>query len=169
MLDTNTEMVLRPQIVQEALARELVQAVRVLGRQLSGVAAKVILSLASPASELADMNQLEPNVADALEDAHAYVGVQEEYLGDEWAALVLADAERFIQNEHMSVMPSSSTPLMGLKEGTDTADTTVARMAWLSEGRQLSEAYPALAEAVSKMHALPFELNGQCDLLHFCL
>lgn len=111
VLDSVTEAVLTPQIVQEALAREVVDAVRKLSKLLSSVNARMSLSVAripskvgpaTPAGTQADDSEdaddmslydmLDGGLCEQLLEGH--VALQEQYLGEEWAFLIAQDAVR---------------------------------------------------------------------------
>ena len=99
-MDVQTRSILIPQIVQEALARELVTAVRNLNKNLSKVATKLGISVANKDAPQADWDMLDEDVVDLLyKDS---IAVQEEYLGDEWAQLVLDYVQRFSAYEKMT-------------------------------------------------------------------
>jgi len=176
VLDQETERVLLPQIVQEALARELVTAVRRLAKQISQVSARTTLALASPSLAQATLDQLDQGVPEEL-CGEKMLAVQSEFLGDEWASLVLDDVIRFAANERMSEYGAQSSLFMPSHGGSidispssaassvfSVSNATHPRMAWVELGEgTMRELYPALAEAISKLHSLPFELNAKLD------
>ena len=145
-LDPEGEQVLGKQIAQEALAREVVTSVSRLSKQMSKVGARISLSLASPDCDKARADRLDDGVAECLMDTK--VAFQADFLGSDWAALVLGDLVRFAQHERMS-------------EVSNTAGTKMAYID-LNNGT-LEEFYPALAEAVSQLQSLPYELNAKLD------
>lgn len=173
IMDKESETMLTPQIAQEALALELESAVRKVGKQVSKVLAKVQLSLASPGTEQAQWDQLDDDVWPEVLQFPRKLCVQEEYLGADWAALVLQDAVRFAGKEPMDDVPmpgekgsgrdsSSSGGTTDISTAPSATDVEInlpavpARMAWLESNYA---AYPALSEAISKLQGLPFELN----------
>jgi hypothetical protein len=178
-MDKDSEKTLCPQIAQEALAVELESAVKQLGKQISKVAAKVQLCLADPIAEQAGWDQLDDDVWPDLMGP-GKLCVQEEYLGEDWAALVAADVTRFASREPMddvalpadaasnedrggaSSNSSNSTTTTDISELPPDIEAEVnapkvpARIAWLESSYK---DYPALTEAISKLRALPYELN----------
>ena len=94
MMDNQTQAILVPQIAQEALAVELETAVHKLGKQISQVAARVQLSIADPEAEQASWDQLDEDVFREL-SGPSQLCYQEEFLGEEWAALIATDCDRF--------------------------------------------------------------------------
>lgn len=171
IMDSESEGTLTPQIAQEALAVELESAVRQLGKQVSKVMAKVQLALASPEAEQAQWDQLDDDVWPELLQFPRKLCVQEEYLGEDWSTLVLRDIVRFAGKEPMDDVPvpgdrGNRDPSKGTTidiSGTTSADdveinlpSVPARTAWLENKY---DSYPALTEAISKLQALPFELN----------
>ena len=153
-IDQESEGILSVQIVQEALARELVASVRRLAKQMSQVSARMSLSLASPTCENALSNLLDDDIAGLLYTDR--VACQDDFLGPDWAALVLADVERFVLTERLS--KSGGIDAMG-------ESAPAAFMAYIdlntTEGSALEENYPALGEAMKQIHKLPYELNAK--------
>ena len=152
VLDKDTEKMLCPQIVQEALARELESAVHKVGKDISKVLTKVQMKLASPTAQQTNLDQLDEEIPLELNSQKKY-SVQEEYLGDKWAGLILADLVRFVSYEHMSNIESQSS------SSQDSVDIPV-RMTWLENSY---DSYPALTEAIKKLQSLPYELNNKLD------
>lgn len=180
-MDATSEAILVPQIVEEAFARDVVETVRNLGKKVSGLNAKVSLSLALPSEDEASWDQIEMEVSCALGSKSNALGVQPEFLGDEWSALVMEDVKRFVRDEKMSDMntcnslslspvpidPQSSTPppppAVSSHEATGGGHSSPSpRMAWI-ESDDLTGSYPALAELIQQLHALPYEINAKSD------
>jgi len=199
-MDATSEAILVPQIVEEAFARDVVETVRNLGKKVSGLNAKVSLSLALPSEDEASWDQIEMEVSNALGSKENALGVQPEFLGDEWAALVLEDVLRFVRDEKMSDMNTcnslslptdgadaaacassktvpapvvnstssssssggSSSNNNGSTSGNSESSPGPPRMAWI-EGDDLTTPYPALADLVQQLHALPYEINAKSD------
>jgi len=156
-MDAATRDMLAPQIAQEALAREILSAVKKVGKDYSRVAAAVQLSVASHTAPQALLDQLDMDVIESLKGVG--LGCQEEYLGPQWAALVGADLQNFAKFEHMSdVVEPGAAAGRGGSSGSNAADAVAVpvRLAWLERGY---EQYPALTEAMSKLLALPYEIN----------
>ena len=164
VMDRQTQTVLSPQIAQEALAVELEAAVRKLGKQVSRVAAQVQASIADPEAEQASWDQLDEDIWPEL-SGPSKLCYQEEFLGEEWTALIAADCGRFARDEKMDDVPlvdgrkENETDVSSVFSGVVevNAPHVPARIAWLTDA--MLEHYPALMEAVIKLRALPFELN----------
>lgn len=152
-MDRDAQTMMSAQIVQEALAREVVAAVRRLAKQMSQVSARVSLSLASPGSEQAQQDQLlAPTVEQLLAED---ISCQDEYLGGDWAALIASDIVRFVAHERMT--PVGEVQGEGIQVS---VPPCLPSMAYVDlDAGLLEESYPALAEAVGQLHALPHELN----------
>ena len=185
VMDSTTEAILIPQIVEEAFARDVVETVRNLGKRVSGINAKISLSLALPSDDEATWDQIEMDVSYALGSKENALGVQPEFLGSEWASLVLEDVVRFARDEKMSET-SNTFALMTVAPADPDEDRRPSptasarhdptqggpasapypRMAWI-EGDDVSYSYPALGELIQQLHALPFEINGTvlCHIL----
>ena len=190
-MDATSEAILVPQIVEEAFARDIVETVRNLGKKVSGLNAKVSLSLALPSEDEASWDQIEMEVSCALGSKENALGVQPDFLGDEWAALVMEDVKRYVRDEKMSDMNTCNSltlPTTPIDLGSTISppppptniDTTSndsnyietnkgqqprsssARMAWV-ESDDLTGSYPALTELVQQLHALPYEINAKSD------
>jgi len=164
VMDQATKDMLSPQIAQEALAREILAAVRKINKDYSRVAASTQLAVASETAPQALLDQLDSDVVAAL---HATgFAAQEEYLGPQWAALLGADLQNFAKYEHMSDVEEPGMEALlaaggaggGAGARAASGDTTLVpvRLAWLDRAY---EQYPALTEAMSKLLALPYELN----------
>ena len=190
-MDATSEAILVPQIVEEAFARDIVETVRNLGKKVSGLNAKVSLSLALPSEDEASWDQIEMEVSCALGSKENALGVQPDFLGDEWAALVMEDVKRYVRDEKMSDMntcnsltlpttpidldstispPQPPNNIATTSSGSCYTDTnnsqqsrsSSARMAWV-ESDDLTGSYPALTELVQQLHALPYEINAKSD------
>lgn len=188
-MDPQSELVLVPQIAQEALGREVVDAVRLISKMLSKATAAALLPVAAPPAVVecrdegeggdVDFDQLDEEVVEALLGP-AGLGVQEEFLGTDWARLVLKDAMRFAAQERMTAVasldslarsPPSPPSLSSVAPPTPSADSVTGaspspspapavRVAWMNESL-LKASYPALLEAINKIHSLPAEINGE--------
>ena len=175
VMDAESEAVLLPQIAQEALANGIVRAVRNLGRRVSHMNAKTSQPIASTSAPQAHLDQLESTLLEELLSA-TRTGVQRDYLGAEWSGLVRADMERFVRDETMSAVDCNGGVVVQREDMVSTSDTTpFGRIAWLDGSGGWSDTYPALSEAVTQLHALPFEINRKltqptsaCHLLPSC-
>lgn len=164
-MDFTTESILIPQIVEEAMARDIVETVRNLSKRVSGLNAKVSLAIAMPTEEEASWDQIGMQVSRALGSSDCALGVQQDFLGSEWSSLVLDDVIRFVADEKMVEMSNGSSVLTCPYNGTNSSSSerhgemTGSRMAWIEEDA-IAESYPALGELLQQLHALPYEING---------
>jgi hypothetical protein len=168
IMDPATETVLIPQIAQETFARAVVDIVRNLSKRASNLNARLNLSVASPQVAQASLDQLDDHIFEYLinEDASA---VQDTFLGEDWARLVLSDVVRYAKTEKMtdmSFLPHVST-LPRYEEIQEQAAppanqesmNDMVRIAWI-ESKETAVMYPALSEAIRNLHSLPYEING---------
>lgn len=164
-MDSTTEAILIPQIVEEAMARDIVETVRNLSKRVSGLNAKVSLALAMPTEEEASWDQIGLEVSGALGSSDCALGVQQDFLGSEWSSLVLDDVIRFVADEKMAEMSNGSSVLtvpcnyVDCSNSEKLPDASISRMAWIEEDA-IAESYPALGELLQQLHALPYEING---------
>lgn len=158
VMDAATERQLRPQVLQEAFGREVLAMVHRVNYQKHAALAQDARTLADPTADAASWDQLPAAVIDALllqsqqerPDRVAGVAVLDAFLGDEWAELVLADAQRMDRNNQLLATSAQSVG--------HSPSLSSGRMRFLDEAECQRE-YPALAELLEKLHALPFELN----------
>jgi hypothetical protein len=166
-MDHITESILIPQIVEEAMARDIVETVRNLSKRVSGLNAKVSLALALPSEEEASWDQIGLEVSGALGSSDCALGVQPDFLGIEWSLLVLDDVIRFVADEKMTGMDCGTSMLSSPNSDQNdsyneprTADEGLSRMAWIEQDA-IADSYPALGELLQQLHALPYEINGK--------
>eukprot|EP00600_Ochromonadales_sp_CCMP1393_P000822 CAMPEP_0174983050 /NCGR_PEP_ID=MMETSP0004_2-20121128/16897_1 /TAXON_ID=420556 /ORGANISM="Ochromonas sp., Strain CCMP1393" /LENGTH=447 /DNA_ID=CAMNT_0016235197 /DNA_START=254 /DNA_END=1597 /DNA_ORIENTATION=- len=157
IMDETTESVLLPQIGQEALAKGIIEGVRRLSRRVSQMSARINQVIASPSSQQASMDQIDDEVLQSLLGG-TRVGIQREYLGEEWSNLIRNDILRYIRNEKMTVVnkdggvaPSGDASKARQQEAT--------QMCWIESSSALVEQYPAVTQLIKHVHALPYELN----------
>ena len=159
VMDEATETVLMPQIGQEALSKGIIEAVRKLSRRVSQMSARISQSIASATAPQATLDLLDDDVVADL-FGEQQVGVQREFLGEEWTRLIRNDITRYLRNEKMSVLNRDGAVMV---DGRGALNSVVAanltRMCWIEPSAALTESYAALAELISQIHALPFELN----------
>jgi len=157
IMDEVTENVLLPQIGQEALSKGIIEAVRKLSRRVSQMSAKISQAIALPTAPQAELDQLDEDVVSGL-FGDVKVGVQREFLGEEWTYLIRNDIVRYMRNEKMSVLnPDGAVKVEG--KGSSVVPAHLTRMCWIEPSKTLTESYAALAELITQVHALPFELN----------
>jgi hypothetical protein len=153
VMDRDTQNMLSPQVAQEALARALETAVRQRAKNVSRVA-HLQLPIASITAPQAELDQLDEDIYASLHENG--LAVQHEFLGPDWAALVGRDLQRFSAAEHMSDLAEGEVLAQR-----PTAGRVAVRLAWLDRAY---EHYPALNEAMSQLHALPYQLNKAAAL-----
>lgn len=160
-MDRMTEAVLIPQISGESFSLAVVDVVKTLNWRASAVYAEHCLAIASPEDDRAMRDLLDMDVLRSLFDGDG-VDYQDEFLSSEWANLVRDDLNRYKLNEKMSEVTTALSPITE-NNGASNADPPIS-LAWI-EYDLVKDGYPALAEAVSCMHALPFEVNGkECSI-----
>jgi len=165
VMDAESEAVLLPQVAQEALANGILRAVRNLGRRVSHMNAKTSQPIASTSAPQAHQDQLEGILLEELLSARR-IGLQRGYLGTDWSDLVRADVERFVREEDsMSAVDCNGGVMVVQREASPKSSasdsTPFGRIAWLDGSGEWNDSYPALSEAVTQLHALPFEINSK--------
>jgi tetratricopeptide (TPR) repeat protein len=156
-MDARTEAMLRPQVVQEALARELIDSVKKVSKVLSNWKAKTSLKLADeatkatffgPSSGEEEAVLLEDSVGERFPTTPCVV--QTDLMGEEWSSVILQDVARYCRVEKMSEMAAWK----------ESEGDVLPRVAWIEKETVISS-YPALAEALNQLQYLPFEINGR--------
>lgn len=178
-MDAATEMVLTSQVAQEALGKAVVEAVRVLNKLVSSLSSKGSIPIASSSAKEAAYDQIDREVLSALRDTNGpKFAIQHDYLGEDWAKLILKDMTRFVKNEKMTAMSpfgevvlAIDTPMNGRSNSSSSSSSSsssnsshinaCSRMCWIDRSTFLSVSYPAIFELVEQMHALPFEINAK--------
>ena len=162
-LDQESEQVLSAQIVQEALARELVDSVRRLSKQMSKVGALTSLRRAVPTScvnlWLENNQLLDEGVPETF--LNNMVACQESFLGRDWADLVGKDMVRFAESGGFSTPWCTLSRGAGVAQGESASPLPVMAYIDLNSSAKLEEYYPALTEAVLQLQKLPYELNAR--------
>jgi len=156
IMDETTENILLPQIGQEALSKGIIEAVRKLSRKASKINAFVNQSIASTTAPQATQDQLDDEVVHDLYGDQK-IGVQREYMGDEWTNLLRLDIRRYMRNEKLSILNKDGG--VTVDGQSSVAPANLSRMCWVEPSASLKEQYAALSEVISQLHALPFELN----------
>lgn len=177
VMDAATESSLRPQVLQEAFGREVLAMVHRVNYKKHVMLANDARTLADPTADAASWDQLSSAFLDALllgdtsttDAGVAGVAVMDGYMGEEWADVLLADAQRMVKNNLlMETNVRTAIDVQSLQRGAAAAATTPSAPATraATSGRmrflELSECqreYPAVAELIEKLHALPFEMN----------
>lgn len=145
-MDEGTSNMLIPLIMQESLARELINAVRDLGKVLSNVKAKASLTIASTTTE---HDYLDSKVVHDLCDVGKSIGQHHNFLGTDLKNLLVEETLRYISNEKMTLTMDESSSI-------------ISHIAWI-EPDTLDVYYPVLAEVVNQLHTLPYEINSKSN------
>lgn len=168
IMDLTTEMVLLPQITQEALGKAVVDGIRNLNRRISNMSAHVSAVIASTEAKEAQFDQLEPDVTDDLlvaAEEHSSssnssgFGIQDDYMGEDWIGLILSDVKRYAKDEKLSYVDSAGAAVVSEGVRKIAGSSPELQVSWLENNQAMQEKYPALAELVQQLHALPFEIN----------
>lgn len=178
-MDAATEAKLRPQVLQEAFGREVLVMVHRVNYKKHMMMANDVRTLADPNAECAEWDQLSSAFLDALllaksssvdgddpEAKVAGVAVMDDFMGEEWTEILLADVQRMATNNLLmetALGIDSSPGQRDLKSSSpatasDEPISTNGRMRFLEQSDCQRE-YPAVAELLEKLHALPFEIN----------
>lgn len=158
-MDRTTEAVLIPQISSESFALEVVNVVKLLNMRASAAYAEHCLTVASVDDERANRDQLDAEVV-ALLVGGCGLSCQNQFLTAEWANLVCDDLVRYKNVEKMSKILNRLIP----SGDHDAPEELFNLLSWIDyNGIQIE--YPALSEAISCLHSLPYEINGIMLLL----
>lgn len=152
-MDAATEQQLWPQVLQEAFGREVLAMVHRVNAQKHVLLANDARTLADPSDTRALYDQLSGESLDALLGPSAAT-VIDGFMGDEWSALLLADAQRMAASNALMETPSHDAG-----RPTSTSSTSSSGRMRFLEPTECAKTYPALAELLNKLHALPFEIN----------
>ncbi|OQR96336.1 hypothetical protein ACHHYP_16023 [Achlya hypogyna] len=149
IMDAATEAALRPQVYQEAFARELLAMIQRVNASTHAALAQDSRFIADPTAECAHWDLIDDTVGKRLFADGAAFAVQDDFMGEEYLPLLLSDARR-------------------LKKQGKLLPVDQASMRFWTKESGLSDDFPALAEVVEKLQALPFALNrvydvGLCD------
>lgn len=154
VMDAATERVLLPQVLQEAFGREVLAMVHRVNYKKHVMLANDERTLANPNADMATWDQLDDEFLDALLSTDGgEVAVLDEFMGDEWAPLLLNDVRRMVKKKPLlPAVTSADVQLNGA------AKAITGRLRFIEPSECATE-FPALAELVEKLHALPFEMN----------
>ena len=155
-MDENTEQILLPQITQEALANHIVECVRKLNCKVSSVVATRAENVADPTKDEASWHQFDDDVIERLKEHH--LTQQKEYLGKHWTEAIVDDIRRFLIYEKMTYIDEIGNVIV--KEIDEVNPSDHIQMCWIEQDEHVKKYYPAVAEAICQLHALPYELNG---------
>ena len=143
----------------------IIEAVRKLSRRVSQMSARISQNVASPTAPQASLDQVDDAVLGEL-FSEKKVGIQREFLGEEWVNLIRKDIIRYMRNEKMSVLNKDGGVMVEnrTKSGSSVVPANLARMCWVESTSTLTEQYAAFAELINQLHALPYELNCKFQL-----
>ncbi|GMF58498.1 unnamed protein product [Phytophthora fragariaefolia] len=164
IMDPATERMLMPQVLQEAFGREVLAMVHRVNYQKHVKLANDARLIADPNSEFATWDQLDDKFLDELlvenSDVRG-VAVMDEFMGEEWTQLLLNDVLRMAKSGLlMTTAPNVDAKhvLSGQNTGNQIETLPGAKLRFV-EHKDCAAEYPALAELIEKMHALPYEIN----------
>ncbi|CAH0484651.1 unnamed protein product [Peronospora farinosa] len=158
VMDSTTERMLMPQILQEAFGREVLAMVHRVNYQKHVKLANDARLLADPNSDFATWDQLDDNFLNELlinKSDVSGVAVLDEFMGEEWTQLLLNDVLRMTRNG-LLLTTTSSERMMSQQNHKETLSGVNLRFI---EHQDCTAEYPALAELIEKLHALPYEIN----------
>ena len=170
IMPLETEQALWPGILSEAFARELVTMLKAWNRRHQADMSKRDEGIASAEDERASWDQLFGLDAELapLRDPAVQRAVVDDYIGEEWAPLILKDAERYWASQSSSFTsvtadainrrPNRPADSKDAGSSSSVASGGDIQMSWLNDQR-LKESYPALWEVAEHLYALPYELN----------
>jgi hypothetical protein len=141
----------------------IIEAVRKLSRRASQMSARISQNIASSSAPQAAQDQLDDSVLGEL-FSDRKVGVQREFFGEEWTKVIRSDITRYLRNERISVLNKDG----GVTTVGAVAAANLTRMCWVEPSAALTEQYAALAEVISQLHALPYELNRKSSFPWQC-
>ncbi|KAF1782755.1 Tetratricopeptide repeat [Phytophthora cactorum] len=164
IMDPATERMLMPQVLQEAFGREVVAMVHRVNYQKHIKLANDARLLADPNSDFATWDQLDDKFLDELfvvkSDVRG-VAVMDEFMGEEWTQLLLNDMFRMAKNGLlMSTVPNVDAKYVLSRQNADNQTESLpgAKLRFV-EHQDCTAEYPAIAELIEKLHALPYEIN----------
>lgn len=173
VMDAATEASLYPSVFQEAFGRALVSMVANAARQAHVVHARSAGSIASPFAPPASWAQLHPSTLSGLMTAG--VSVQDGFCGPQWAGLYASDLARMVSTGRFTPVTTQASATVMREWGIpttscvwtagvgDVVDVGGWSIAWVEPG-EVGEEFPAVADLIQRMHALPFELNREASL-----
>ncbi|RLN70837.1 hypothetical protein BBJ29_003016, partial [Phytophthora kernoviae] len=166
-MDAATERMLMPQVLQEAFGREVLDMVHRVNYQKHVKLANDVRLLADPNSDFATWDQLDDEFLNELlvdKSDVCGVAVMDEFMGEEWTQLLLNDVHRMTKNGLLlSTAPNIDAKHVLSRRSTGNqsgnADTLLGAKLRFVEHQDCATEYPALAELIEKLHALPYEIN----------
>ncbi|CAI5738525.1 unnamed protein product [Hyaloperonospora brassicae] len=166
VMDTRTERVLVPQVLQEAFGREVLAMVHRVNHQKHVRLANDERSLADPKADFATWDQLDDDFLDELlldnRSAVRGVAAMDGFMGEEWTQLLLNDVRRMASSGLlMTAAPHIDAKHVLCQQSGGRHEKNVVPGANLRfvEHQNCVVEYPALAELIEQLHALPYEMN----------
>ncbi|DBA04882.1 TPA: hypothetical protein N0F65_006884 [Lagenidium giganteum] len=178
-MDPTTEAMLRPQVLQEAFGREVLSMVHRINHKKHVMLANDSRTLADPSSDYATWDQLPDEfLGDLLRQKDSTQGnlpgvaVLDDFMGEEWRPLLWNDVQRMSKNQLLLKMTASVDEQLlnpKKKRADNNNDAVLPRMGGHGRMRFLDHAecqqdYPAIAELLEKLQALPYEINKKRSL-----
>jgi Tfp pilus assembly protein PilF len=166
VMDPATEQMLMPQVLQEAFGREVLAMVHRVNYQKHVKLANDARLLADPNSEFATWDQLDEDFLDELLQERSEVrgvAVMDEFMGEEWTQLLQNDVFRMAKNGLlMSAAPDvDAKHVLSRSNGGNQPETLPGAKLRFVEHHDCTTEYPALAELIEKLHAVPYEINSK--------
>ncbi|TDH65841.1 hypothetical protein CCR75_009830 [Bremia lactucae] len=159
VMDMATERMFMPQVLQEAFGREVLAMVHRVNHQKHVQLANDTRLLADINSDFASWDQLNETFVDELlndQGNERGVAVMDNFMGNEWTQLLLNDVTRMAKNGlFMSPVPN----IGAVRRQTVGSETVAGAKLCFVELQDCKIEYPALAELIEKLHALPYEIN----------
>ncbi|KAG6604553.1 alpha subunit [Phytophthora cinnamomi] len=164
VMDPATERMLMPQVLQEAFGREVLAMVHRVNFQKHVKLANDAKLLADPNSDFATWDQLDDEFLDELLVEKSDVqgaAVLDEFMGDEWTQLLLNDVFRMAKNGLLMTTASNvdAKHVLSRRSAGNQTETLPGAKLRFVEHKDCTAEYPALAELIEKLHALPYEIN----------
>jgi len=151
VMDSATEEQLRPQILLEAFARTVTKIIGQTSASFMTQALRSVAPTASSDKEQADYDQLDDILVSACSRGDS--AVQDDFMGGvEWTTTILDDLVRMERSGRLQPADPDDTT----KSGKNISD---AHMFAMVGNEECKDSYPALAELLENLEALPYEFN----------
>ncbi|KAE8997200.1 hypothetical protein PR001_g19649 [Phytophthora rubi] len=161
VMDPATERMLLPQVLQEAFGREVLAMVQRVNHQKHVKMANDARLLADPNADFATWEQLDEKFLDEFLLTEQGAAVMDDFMGDEWTQLLLNDVLRMAKNgQLMATAPNvDAKHIVSRQQAGNQTETVPGAKLRFVELKDCTAEYPALAELIEKLHALPYEIN----------
>ncbi|ETV79468.1 hypothetical protein H257_07469 [Aphanomyces astaci] len=147
VMDAATEAILRPQVLREAFGREVLTMLQRVATKKHAMLAQDASRIADPDAACALWDQLHEATLTSLlgaDSAPRFFGVQDDFLGADFVPLVRSDVLRM--HKQGQLVRGDGCHVRFLDISTDS-------------NKSFADNFPALADLVEKLHALPHEIN----------